>query len=401
MDQAKTGKFLKELRKEKGITQQELADKLGVSGRSVSRWETGNTMPDISLLVDIANFYDVDVREIIDGERLSNSHDSTADIDSGAGQSEMMNEDVVEVAEKMADYASSEKSRLLKFVRLIGIIGSVLLTIGIVLQCTVYESNFVRFTAIIVSFIALIALVVVTLHVNGLLEKIIKKKGFAIAVKITLIGLIVVALRYIVVVCVFAGVIILELFGLEHKNVSGLDNYNKQEIVEQYENDLNSDLLTFPDDTDKILDGEYNFHLKYGVLDSDAYIILKAHYSHEDYLLEEKRLSEIECTINNYTYDDVITDTVKTYIKYDESMYNYPSYIASDGYSSVYEYALMDAENDTIIYVLLSYPKFLNLSKFKDYIKSDKKEYKSDGLDSFTIYYHTFDNGATYNFHDD
>jgi transcriptional regulator with XRE-family HTH domain len=44
MDQVKTGKFLKELRKAKGITQQELADKLGVSGRSVSRWETGNTM---------------------------------------------------------------------------------------------------------------------------------------------------------------------------------------------------------------------------------------------------------------------------------------------------------------------------------------------------------------------
>ena len=71
MDQKKVGSFLKELRKEKGITQEQLAEKLNVSGRSVSRWETGNNMPDISLLVEIADFYDVDVREIIEGERKS------------------------------------------------------------------------------------------------------------------------------------------------------------------------------------------------------------------------------------------------------------------------------------------------------------------------------------------
>ena len=191
MDQVKTGKFLKELRKAKGITQQELADKLGVSGRSVSRWETGNTMPDISLLVDIAEYYDVDVREIIEGERIT---------EPGEVQSEMMDEDVRDVATKMADYASSEKSKLLKFVRLIGIIGSIFLTIGIILQCTSYEPNPARFGAVIVSFIALIALVIVTLYVNGLLEKIIKKKGFALAVKISLIGLLVIAIKYIIIV---------------------------------------------------------------------------------------------------------------------------------------------------------------------------------------------------------
>ena len=69
MDQKKVGQFLKELRKEKGITQEELAEKLGVSGRTVSRWETGTNMPDISLLVEIADFYEVDVRELIEGER--------------------------------------------------------------------------------------------------------------------------------------------------------------------------------------------------------------------------------------------------------------------------------------------------------------------------------------------
>ncbi len=71
MDQKKIGGFLKELRKETGITQEQLAEKLGVSGRTVSRWENGNNMPDISLLTDIAELYDVSIPEIIDGERKS------------------------------------------------------------------------------------------------------------------------------------------------------------------------------------------------------------------------------------------------------------------------------------------------------------------------------------------
>ena len=47
MDQMKIGAYLKELRKEKNLTQEQMAEKFGVSQRSVSRWENGNTMPDI------------------------------------------------------------------------------------------------------------------------------------------------------------------------------------------------------------------------------------------------------------------------------------------------------------------------------------------------------------------
>ena len=53
MDQQKIGEFLKELRKEKGITQEQLADKLFVSRRTVSRWETGSNMPDLDVLVEL------------------------------------------------------------------------------------------------------------------------------------------------------------------------------------------------------------------------------------------------------------------------------------------------------------------------------------------------------------
>ena len=101
MDQKKTGGFLKELRKEKCLTQEQVAEKLRVSSRTISRWETGTYMPDISILVDIAELYDVDVREIIDGER----------------RQEDMNSEVKETAVKMADYSAMEKKTMLKWIR--------------------------------------------------------------------------------------------------------------------------------------------------------------------------------------------------------------------------------------------------------------------------------------------
>ena len=101
MDQKKTGNFLKELRKEKNFTQEQVADKLGVSGRTISIWETGAYMPDISLLVDIAEMYDVDVRDIIDGERKDKD----------------MNSEVKEVAVKMADYSAMQTENLKKWIK--------------------------------------------------------------------------------------------------------------------------------------------------------------------------------------------------------------------------------------------------------------------------------------------
>ena len=92
MDQKKTGRFLKVLRKEKDITQEELAEVLGVSSRTVSRWETGSNMPDISLLVELSEFYQVSIAEIIDGER----------------KSEKMNQETKNTAIKMAEYSKNE-----------------------------------------------------------------------------------------------------------------------------------------------------------------------------------------------------------------------------------------------------------------------------------------------------
>lgn len=92
MDQKKIGLFLKELRKEKNITQEALAEKLNVSSRTISRWETGNNMPDISLLVELAEFYHVSIPEIVDGER----------------KSEKMNQETRDTVVKMAEYSKNE-----------------------------------------------------------------------------------------------------------------------------------------------------------------------------------------------------------------------------------------------------------------------------------------------------
>ena len=56
IDQVKIGGFLKDLRKGKGLTQEQLTEKFGVSSRSVSRWENGNTMPELSILVELAEY---------------------------------------------------------------------------------------------------------------------------------------------------------------------------------------------------------------------------------------------------------------------------------------------------------------------------------------------------------
>ncbi len=64
------GEFLAILRKSKGMTQQEVADRLGVSNKTVSSWETGASCPDISMLPAIAELFGVTCDELLRGERI-------------------------------------------------------------------------------------------------------------------------------------------------------------------------------------------------------------------------------------------------------------------------------------------------------------------------------------------
>lgn len=95
MNLQKTGEFLKHLRKNKELTQEQLAEHFHVSTRTVSRWETGSNMPDVEMLIELADFYAVDVREIIDGER----------------KSENMDTETKDTLKKVAEYAAAENKR--------------------------------------------------------------------------------------------------------------------------------------------------------------------------------------------------------------------------------------------------------------------------------------------------
>ena len=107
MNPKEIGAFLKQLRNEKGITQERLAEILGVSGRTVSRWETGANLPDLSILVEISEYYDVEIKEILNGER----------------KSENMDNKLKETLLKVADYNELEKQRAAKAGNLSLIIG--------------------------------------------------------------------------------------------------------------------------------------------------------------------------------------------------------------------------------------------------------------------------------------
>ena len=70
MDQVKVGKFIAMLRKELGYTQEDLAKKLNVSNKSISRWENGNTMPDLSLIPKLCEILNISINELFSGERI-------------------------------------------------------------------------------------------------------------------------------------------------------------------------------------------------------------------------------------------------------------------------------------------------------------------------------------------
>lgn len=71
MEQEKIGKFISQLRKEKNMTQKELAEKLGVTDRAISKWENGRGMPELSLIKPLCDELDISVNELLSGEKIS------------------------------------------------------------------------------------------------------------------------------------------------------------------------------------------------------------------------------------------------------------------------------------------------------------------------------------------
>ena len=109
MDQQKIGGFLKELRQEKQMTQEQLAEQMGVSRRTVSRWETGNNLPDLSVIIELADFYDVDLNEIFRGER----------------RKETMDTELKDTMLQAAEYSEDIRKKIIKRMHLLFICGCI------------------------------------------------------------------------------------------------------------------------------------------------------------------------------------------------------------------------------------------------------------------------------------
>lgn len=74
MNQVKIGKFIAQCRKEKGYTQAALAEKLGITDRAISKWETGKSLPDASIMLELCSELGINVNELLSGERLDMEH---------------------------------------------------------------------------------------------------------------------------------------------------------------------------------------------------------------------------------------------------------------------------------------------------------------------------------------
>lgn len=112
MDQEKIGKFIAKLRKDKNITQEELAEKLLVSSKSVSRWENGRNMPDLSLLKPLCEIFDISINELLSGEKLKDDK-----------YQEKLEENIINTI----DYTNKEVNRTTKKAKLVTIILSIVI----------------------------------------------------------------------------------------------------------------------------------------------------------------------------------------------------------------------------------------------------------------------------------
>ena len=162
MDTIKTGNFLRELRKEKNLTQEQLADVFNVSARTVSRWETGSNMPDISILVEIADYYQLDVREILNGERNKDLPSETSAV------------------KDVAEYADKEQEKLALRTRIYAIAGIIGMITFLGLRAFGNPDNIivnlVASTALILVYAALASSLIYTSSRLQTLQRKIKKK---------------------------------------------------------------------------------------------------------------------------------------------------------------------------------------------------------------------------------
>lgn len=147
MDQLKVGKFISTNRKLKHMTQRELADILGISDKTISKWETGNGLPEVSLMLPLCEALDISVNELLSGEKLS----------------------IINYQEKAEDNMLSllkenEANRKRLFQTIVSIVTTIIASVSLIMM-----ASFLNLNTIIRIFLISIALIIIILSIISII----------------------------------------------------------------------------------------------------------------------------------------------------------------------------------------------------------------------------------------
>lgn len=141
MDQVKIGKFIAQRRKENNMTQAELAEKLNITDRAVSKWETGKGMPDSLIMLDLCNELNISVNELLSGEMIEMNN---------------YNKKSEELLLKMTQEKEKKDKEFLNMEIFIGILVSIILISCVFVASFVNMQNWLRIGLIIIGIILFI-----------------------------------------------------------------------------------------------------------------------------------------------------------------------------------------------------------------------------------------------------
>ena len=142
MDQIKIGKFIAECRKKKNLTQAQLAEKLNVSDRAISKWETGKSLPDSSIMIELCDILKITVNDLLSGEVVKMDN---------------YNKELENNLLEMVKQKELSDKRLLSAEVFIGIVATVVLFTLIFVAGYVQMSNGLRISLIVLGFVLFLA----------------------------------------------------------------------------------------------------------------------------------------------------------------------------------------------------------------------------------------------------
>ena len=151
MDQIKIGKFIAECRKKNNLTQMQLAEKLNITDRAISKWENGKGMPDSSIMLDLCNELKISVNELLSGEVIKMDN-----------YNEKLEQNLID----MVKQKEQADKRLLTFEIVIGIIIVITLLVLMWIACYIEMEEYLRLLIIVPSLISFIAIAFVMVKIE-------------------------------------------------------------------------------------------------------------------------------------------------------------------------------------------------------------------------------------------